>query len=626
MYSEDESKWINQTLMIYKDDKYASDGFLRVSIFTNTRDYKFYNPPKFGISISNQKFQKSYNLDIIGASDLFKSLTYAFKNSDKIFEDKSQIVKQDRTIQLIIDFTVAQNDDYVVRVTIKSGETDTTNILIPADVFQLFANILKFYVDKYCQLCSDLFIKAVDGELITLLQQLPTLIKQMPSQILPANYIDSSAPPEEAIKKTEINITNFEEMLGPNMENIKVAELAEKKDEPIVEVESLFVDKFIKGDLRNLETILNNTSSIEELSHKMKLDMGLGEEISMMPGITDDEMISLLYVSKLLVNTIELSWTKFESPIPSSTPILRYEAKDNVKPENIELAYDLLLMSGYIRSVRRRLEDKIADANENKSLFHLKFRCYVDPFYFSFLEKSDKTKLTSIIVNRFRYFNSLGVFDEYKNTLTMHNCADITEQDIAVYINEVGEKVIGKSLFILDQHDKLMVENNFKIGSKSNFNKEQIINEIVPLEIAEKVGQDTSSIEVSDEVKSFFKSKRKVKKVTEKSKKNHLARVVGTLKSDIPDKYKEDFLKWVEELDSKNFVFDKKFPYQEFGDDLIKALYVWKPEDDPRIGSSLKYYQTKIESEVMEKEYILAMGDVKEEKTPGIDFGDINWE
>ncbi|MCK5613106.1 hypothetical protein KAR91_65135, partial [Candidatus Pacearchaeota archaeon] len=173
---EDESKWVNQTLMIYKDDKYASDGFLRISIFTSTRDYKFYNPPKFGISVSNQKFQKSYNLDIIGASDLFKSLSYAFKNSDKIFEDKSQIVKQDRTIQLIVEFTKAQNDDYVVRLTIKSGETDTTNILIPADIFQLFANRLKFYVEKYDQLCADLFIKAVDGELITLLQQLPTLI------------------------------------------------------------------------------------------------------------------------------------------------------------------------------------------------------------------------------------------------------------------------------------------------------------------------------------------------------------------------------------------------------------------------------------------------------------------
>ncbi len=146
------------------------------------------------------------------------------------------------------------------------------------------------------------------------------------------------------------------------------------------------------------------------------------------------------------------------------------------------------------------------------------------------------------------------------------------------------------------------------------------------VEIAEKVGQDTSSIEVSDEVKSFFKSKRKVKKVTEKSKKNHLARVVGTLKSDIPTQYLDDFLALIDTCAEKNFIFDTKFPYQEFGDDLVKALYVWKPEDDSRIGSSLKYYQTKIESEVMEKEYILAIGNVKEEKTPGIDFGDINWE
>ncbi len=624
---QDESKWINQTLITYKDEKYASDGYLRVSIFTTTRDYKFFNPPKFGISISNPTFQKSYNLNLIDASDLYNSIKYAFKNSDKLFDDKSQIVKQMRDIQLIIEFVTASNEDLLTRVMIKTGEVDTISVLTPVEVFQLVANRLKFFIDKYDQICLTQYQAALQGETTSILLQLPGLIKQMPSQILPANYLDSGAPPPEAsVKETEMTIEDLDQFVGKDMKNIEVKELGEKKEEPVVEVDSPFIEKFIKNDLRNLETILNNTSSIEEIGHKMKLDMGLGEDISILPGITDDEMISLLYVSKVLVNTIELSWTKFETPIPSSTPILKYKAKDNVKPENIDLAYDLLLLSGYIRSVRRRLEDKIADANENKSLFHLKFRCYLDPFYFSLIEKADRTKLTSIIVNRFKYFDSIGVFKEYKNTLSMHSCIDISVDDIASYINEVAEKVIGKSLFILDQHDKLKMQNNFKIGSKSNFTKEQIINEIVPLEIAEKIGQSTASIEVSDEIKNFFKSKGKVEAKKETPKKNHLTRVIGTLVNDIPEKYRDSFLIFVETFAERNFRFGPEFPYSEFGDDIVKALYVWKPRDDSRIASSLKYYQTKIESEVMEKQYILAIDETKKEEVSAADFGTLDWE
>jgi len=146
----------------------------------------------------------------------------------------------------------------------------------------------------------------------------------------------------------------------------------------------------------------------------------------------------------------------------------------------------------------------------------------------------------------------------------------------------------------------------------------------VPLEIAEVLGQDTSGIEVSDEIKNFFKGKKETKNKVVPEKKNHLVRVVGTLKNDIPDQYKEDFIEWIKEFDSKNFVFDNKFPYVEFGDDLIKALYVWKPEDDSRIASSLKHYQTQIENEVMEKQYILAVDENKDQSEISLD--NINWD
>jgi len=621
---DNETNWVSQTLLYYKDEKYASDGTLRVSIYTNTKDYKSFNPPTFGINISNQ-FQRNYNLSLIEASDLAESFKHAFKKSGSLFQEKSQIIKQNKTIQFIIEFTTSQNEDLIVKLMLKMGDTDYTICIIPASIFQIFANRIKYFVDKYDDICMRQYQVALQGDLTEALKQLPGLIKGMPSQILPANYLDRSAPPEEEVKKTEMGIEDLDKFLGPDMKNIRVAELDKEKEVPVTDVDSPFVEHFIKNDLRNLETILNNTSSIEEIGLKMMQDMKLNADgFSMLPGIEDEELKSLLYISKLLINTIEISWTKFETPIPSSISILKYKAKDNVQPENLELAYDLLLFGGYIRSVRRRLEDKIGDANENKALFHLKFRCYLDPFCYSFLEKADKTKLTSIIVNRFKYYDKLEVFKDYKNALKLYNCIEVTEADIISYVNEVSEKVIGKSLFILDLHDTLQKQNNFRIGSKSNFTKEQIINEIVPLEISESLGQDTSGIEVSDEIKNFFKSRGKVEKKVEK--KNHLSRVIGTLKNDIPEKYREEFIEWIYKFDNKNFIFDDKFPYSEFGDDIIKALYVWKPENDSRIASSLKYYQTQIENEVMEKQYILSLDEEVKEKDVEVDFSNINWD
>lgn len=476
-------------------------------------------------------------------------------------------------------------------------------------------------------------MKSIDSNERQVISQIPGMIKGMPSQILSSNNLDSGerAPDPEKVKETEVTIENFNEFLGgESMDNVKVAELDSDKPKPIKEIDSKFVKNFLKNDLRNLETILNNINGIEEIGLKIMHEGRYNiEGFFMLPGITDEELKSLVYISQILVNTIERSYVEFDTPIPSFTPILKYKAKNDVHPENIELAYDLLLFSGYVRGIRRRLEDKISDARENKALFHLKYRCFLDPYYFSFIEKSDRTQLSSIISNRFKYYNSIGVFDEYKNILKMHNCPDIIDQDILTFVDEVCEKVVGKGLYILDQHDKLMTQNNFKIGSNSNFTKEQIINEIVPLEVAEKLGHDTSKIGgISDEVSNFFKSKGKVdvKNQTNPIKKaNHLVRVVGTLKKDIPDRYREEFLEWIKEFESKNFIFDDKYPYSEFGDDLIKALYVWKPEDDPQISNSLKHYQTQIKNEVMEKQYILALDDKKPE-TSDANFDEINWD
>ena len=50
---ENETQWFSQTLLTYKDSQYATDGYLRLSISTNTKDFLSFNPTNLGLSISN---------------------------------------------------------------------------------------------------------------------------------------------------------------------------------------------------------------------------------------------------------------------------------------------------------------------------------------------------------------------------------------------------------------------------------------------------------------------------------------------------------------------------------------------------------------------------------------------
>jgi len=284
----------------------------------------------------------------------------------------------------------------------------------------------------------------------------------------------------------------------------------------------------------------------------------------------------------------------------------------------MDLAYDLLLIFAYTRNLRNRMSDKSSDFIVNKSNFYLQMRCYLDVFCFSFLEKSDKTQLRSIINNRYKYYDSIGVFDYYKEMLKKHNCSDISILDIDTFVDEVCEKVIGKSIYITDQHDTLVESNSFRIPSKNNFTLEQITNEVIPLEVDEKMGVDSKDKNASPEVLNWFaaKSEPKVTK-TKKEKTSNIIRFVTHYRNEIPEQHREGFLEWLKIKASENFSFsDCEFPLAEFGGNIIKGLYLWKPLDDNKLVNNYKYFWSQYEGCMLDKNHILALDEkVEDEKS-----------
>ncbi|MCF8019781.1 MAG: hypothetical protein K9L62_10260 [Vallitaleaceae bacterium] len=627
--SRENTKWFSQTLLTHKDKFYGTDGYLRVAINTNTEDYKYFNPPALNISIQNN-YQKSYHLSYHNASDLLNALRLMKKQSNG---NQSEIQRkyQKNMILYIKFFVESNNNDSVVDIRLLSNETDFTKVIIPIEIFGTFAKCISYYTDNYFNICNQLLMKTIDYESNEIIHQLPSLIKRLSARVESQDSIqdDRASEPEvnEATKKVEATINDLDNFLGADMNNITIPELGEsgektviERETPVVEVDSPFIKYVLKNDLSNLENMLNNHSMnpdpINTIMNELHttMDPQIKGEFSLMPGINNEDLKSLLYMSKMIYATSHINYVMNNISLPASVPVLKYKAKP-VTPENIELAYDILLIGLYLKNVRGRLENKSSDAIRNKALFHLQIRCFMDNLVFSFLGKEDTDNLESIILNRYKYFDSIGVFDKYKTALIEMRCPEIKEHDIASSVNEVIQKVIGKTLDANTLHSK--ANGNFRIPSKNTFSLEQITNEIIPLEVAEKSGKDIKNDEViaeikkntpiSDEIYNFFvKGKTKVKITKDITFNNNLERVINFYSDDIPDKYKDGFIKLMKHYNDKKFDLTKcEYPLDEFGDNIIRALYLWDPNADPKITTSYKHFQLKIENELMEKDLIL---------------------
>jgi len=628
--------------MTYKDKSYATNGYLRVSLSTNTEDFKYFNPPTINVSISNN-YQKSINLNIQNARDLMR----AFKVILKQLNGEELNLQRKYQKDTVIHFTFKvdpNNNSRIVVIEIKNNESDFTKIIIPLEsVFESFASCIREFTESYMNICSNLFIQSIQSQTTQTIQQLPSLIKGISSQIvsqIPTDMevSDSHAPnvEPEAVKNMEMTINELDKFMGVDMENIDIPEIEKIADETekVTTVESVLVKYYMDGDLKNLETSVSNyfmtpsplITMAQDIKEKIKKEIP-DENFTMMPGVSDDNLKSLVYISKLSPSIMYQNNLNASLPIPAGVPVLKYDTNDFTE-HNLNIAYDLFLFNLYVRTTRRRLEDKSDDVIANKALFNIQLRSFTDPYVFTFIDKIDKIKLSSIILTRYKYFNSIGVFDHYKELIRSNKCSKITELDIMSVVDEAVEKVVGKSPYIDQLHNDMVEPNKLKLATKNGRSLEQIINEILPLEIAEKTGKDLKNEDIikqikethdiSDEIIQLFinEKKKSTKKETTKVTSN-LERLIRTQFIDeVPEQYRESFMKYILDLGNDKFDLENtKFPIDEFGDNVIKALYLWDPENDPIVSKNYKKYFLKVEQELMERDLILAKFKTTEAET-----------
>jgi len=628
----DNKVWFNQMLFYHKDSEFNSDGIIELSISNYTSDYKSFSTPNLIISITNGNSRRSFTLNYQNSYDLLESLIFVLRNNSTVYSDNKtyEIFKKyhyDRSLK--IEFRKSMENQIVI-IFIYYNQSDFGKIVITYKLFETFCRLIKHFAEEYIKIGLSISSRSISSEILEQIKSVSYGIKTIPSLMnQQINFKNTEQDvPDSILKISEDNISELDSFMSETLNKIELPEEKsipiETKQESQLEIPSKFLDKVLNKDLTVLENLITSASvsqnPIISISDTIKKKIG----IDLLDGISEKDLKSSLYISKLIYLTSMNCYTDYNVPIPSSFPIIKAKVSATMNQDNSDVIFDLLTFSTYVRCVRNKLESKINDAIVNKAIFYMGLRCFTDIFVYSFLDSVDPNVIKSCVLNRFKCYKNKKIFENYNELLTSYGCSSVSEREIEDVINILISKVIGKTKFIDELHNEMYSENIVKLSSNNNLNTEQIIKVLVPAEVFIRIGNKIEDYheDLSDDIIEILKVKEEKKEMKKKEpKKNNLYRYIKTIETEIPDKYRKEFMTYVEKL-SGSFDY-KMYNLNECGDKVVKAIYEWNESNKTE-----KYtdFYDRCENSLMSKELILAKLSTKTEEKSEDWFGNLSIE
>jgi len=533
-----EIEFIGQNLLTYEDQKFNSMGSIRVYFYTTTNDFKSYSPIKFSFSITNGPLSKTYNLGINEARDLLASIKTVY-SSTKPFNSNLEIVKKYHSNRnLIIKFQTFQSGEQVVSIVIKHNESDYCNINIDRDTFLTITNLLSKFAEEYLNLFNGFLIQSIlfklskidlfEGMLRGILNNTSVFYNIGKNNSNVPEY--STAPVIEAGKDDSSdkylnslhNMNEFTKYFETNEQVIKIdiPENIEKSETSNIKKDP-FIDDFLNGNLSTLEEYLNlisidaESNPIRTLIEKVAEIYNLDAEKDVLPGINENDLKSIYYISKLYSSHLEFVYRQNNIELPVSYGVLKYPAA-SCREENLELGYTLLVAHLFMSIFCKQISIRDAIAGDKKDLFYMRLRLFTDVFVHSFLTKS-VDNLPNIIRERFLMLQKKGFFYDYEKIMEVYGFDKISVDDI-LNLFKKNKDLYLEMPYIKELHKEFNDESGYIMEYGAEISSEQIINQLVPLELEEKNSSDfyengnfeklCESIHVDDNVKEIFLKKR----------------------------------------------------------------------------------------------------------------------
>ncbi len=655
MYSDDR-QWLSQNIFTHRDREYGSNGYMRVSMSTSTKDSIQFSAPSFVINIQNDGISKTASLPYQKLFELYNSLQEVVKAAGQEYATKdaspdAQLhFKVGKSNFLTFEFLRgSQQNEPVVRMTISHGTSDSTKILMPflPDFYALINLIGDMIKDKkYIDWCLHFPNRFFFIKMEEISKQIPGLIKSAVVQIdqnSPEpeekswdnyNMTDDVEPvkDEAALNETSETIKDLNAFMGEGMSNINLdmpkfeGEATDTVKEEPKKSEDNTLHKWLGGDIKNYETVLmrccEKSNPIREMEKELNEAYG---DFECFPNLPPKSMKSLVYL--VAREHFIFNDQANKGAIKRGFTINKYRGEKHAKPINIEVALDLLLLHVIIKICREKIENKTSDNYTNKTLLHLASSLNVSPFIFSFISKD--TQIGSILLKKFREAKELGMFKSYEDSEFKTYGFEITENDIKDVVTNL-EAYFDSDAFRSEtalRHVTLFKSNGCMLDPDNGLNEEQIINQVVPFEMYVMMGNKslktdkkelleyTKSINMDPSVVSTFIKAGPKKTIP-------IVKFFEDRKADVPEDIFGDVMTYLGEFTEKDYdLSDGKFPYDSFGEDVIKALYLWKPESGEKFTTYKNFVKAVVGSS-HDKNTILSMISHSEEPQEGETFAD----
>lgn len=596
MYNSEKTEWINQREFQYKDVEYGSASTMEISTSINTKDYKYFSQLTLNISITSDsdRSRRNCNLYLQDVRKIFNSFKEASADYQAALKNESVISNKYGPKYLEFKFKQAASGVDCLLISIAHTDTDYGQIVIPLEDFKAVIHIFSTFYYNYFSLRKELkdqmSTHSMIGNIATMeraIRTLPSALSATPSDLpsleveTPMGRSEDQSLLEEFIKDEELLETQLPEEKKVEAEQVEVPP----------EITSEFIRDVLKLDMANYEKLLAAVSS-EYNSTKVFIDRVIGsitrpEEFEPLPGISEKDYKSAIYISRFQYLATFKLYARDKAPVPVSTPPIKYKP-DSTKVDtlNVEMAYDLLTISSYVKSLSQKLGQKIGDSQDNKSLFYYAHRCFTDILCFSFLTGKEGSVVKNCVTTRFRNYEKAGFFKQYQLLLQDNSCTPVTEQDIQGFLDLLIEKVLPAEYYVDKLHDQLF-EDRLLVPSMNNISLEQITNEIVKINVLHFVKElnvheiDLAQLNqmidasVPPEVFDVLKAPKEVKKIVEKTKYNStLHWYFNKYKGDLPKGQKKPLIQYFEVLGDNDFPFNSPpINLEDLDERYIRALY-----------------------------------------------------
>ena len=134
----DDIQWLSQNIFSHKDKDYGTNGYMRVSMSTQTKDSQSFSAPAFTINIKNDSIHKTVSLTYQKLFDIYNRLKEVIQAAGQEYNSKpgspdTQLHYQTgKSTYLTFEFLrgTVQNEP-VVRITISHGNSDSSKIIMP---------------------------------------------------------------------------------------------------------------------------------------------------------------------------------------------------------------------------------------------------------------------------------------------------------------------------------------------------------------------------------------------------------------------------------------------------------------------------------------------------------------